>query len=224
MRQLLITIVLLGMFSITYPAHAESYYLNWYTNSYTPPGYLGKALPTKGSTLFVSVIDIQNTVSPTNIIYTWYFNETRFAQGQGLNHTQMIVTQKPGIYPLKVFMRYPGGASNTVTQLVHVASPLVLLTEKNTALYAGVIRPQTLTLDFTATPYFFNVLSLLELDFLWSVGGVSSGDQSPEKPNQAIITIPEETPSNAATTLQVITSNLRNSREEALQKVSIIAP
>ena len=222
MRQLLVWTIIIGSLGITHLARAETYYLSWRANSYTPPSYLGKALPVKGSTLVVSIDSLEHTIPNSLLSYTWYFDDTRFADGYGLNHTQMPITQKPGVYTLKVFISYPDDSSETITQLVPVVSPLLLLTEKNNAIRNGVMYSRTDTFNFTATPYFFNIISLLDLNFLWSIGGVTSNDQSPEKPNQATITIPEETPNNTTNSLQVIATNLRNNRERALQTVNII--
>jgi len=221
MRHLLFITILIGIFSIIPFSHAaERYRLTWQTNTYAPPGYLGKSLPTKGSTLSLNLMSSNPSESFSNTFFVWYLDDTKLFEGTNKPDIKTTITQKPGIYTVKVFLRHPNGTPETITAPVKVAAPEALFVENTSVLRGGEIKTYPKTLRIRVLPFFFNVTSPLELGFAWKINDTIS-DSQPEKPDSATITIPEDAPAYSQNTLTALVQNLRNTREQALQSLII---
>lgn len=62
-------------------------HFSWFTNSYTPPWYRGKALPSPGSTILISALPDfrigQTKLDPKTLIYEWSVNDTPTPRDSG---------------------------------------------------------------------------------------------------------------------------------------------
>lgn len=221
MRQLFILTIIISLFSLMHTARAQSMHLlTWQTNTYAPPGYLGKSLPTKGSTLSLNLMTLNSSESFSNTLFAWYLDDIKLFEGVNKPTLKTTITQKPGIYTAKVFLRYSDGIPETITAPVKIVTPEALFVESTSILQGGEIKTRPKTLHVRVLPFFFNVTSLLELGFRWKINNTVSAAQ-PEKPDSATITIPEEAPAYSQNTLTALIQNLRNAREQALQSLTI---
>ncbi len=220
-RVTLLLVVIVGL-SMGHSAYAQNaHFLTWQANTYTPPGFLGRPLPTKGSSLVLSFQTLVPTESFSNIPFTWYFNNRKIAEGIGKTKVATIINERPGIYEAKVFLRHPDNTPETIITSVKVVAPEVLLTEEVGIIQRGVLYAYPRDLHFRALPFFFNATSLFDLSFIWSVGDTTSQDQNPEKPNEAIIAMPGELPPRTQTVFGVRAINLGNEKENTSQSVTV---
>ena len=221
MRQSLFITILFFFLGTASVYAADTHTLMWHTNTYTPPGFLGKPLPTKGSTLTLSLQTSNQSESFSRVFFAWYFNDVKLFEGMERSSLQTTVTQRPGIYQAKVFLRYPDGTPETITMPVKVIAPEILLIEEKNVLRAGKLSIYPGMLNFRALPFFFNATSLFDLHFDWKIGDITSGGQSPEAPYTATLTIPDNIPSGTQNSVEVYVQNLLNTREQASQSLLI---
>ncbi|MBI2888766.1 MAG: hypothetical protein HYY10_02465 [Candidatus Liptonbacteria bacterium] len=139
--------------------------ISWRADTYTPPGYAGKALPTSNSVIAASLDILANnkgTDLSGQLIY-WYVNNRLAGSGKGRTS---ITFRAPSAAPDTLALRvevpgYPGGAiikSINIPVVVPesvIVAPLPLLR----------FTPPSTTL--TGAPYFFNVRDPLLLKFEW---------------------------------------------------------
>jgi len=156
----------------------------------------------------------------SSTFFAWYLDDVKLFEGTNKPNLQTTITQKPGIYTAKVFLRHTDGTPETITAPVKVVAPEALFVENTSVLRGGEIKTHPKTLHIRVLPFFFNVTSLLELGFAWKINDTIS-DSQPEKPNSATITIPEDAPAYSQNTLTALIQNLRNAREQALQSLII---
>lgn len=75
-----------------YPADVD---LLWSANTFTPPGYNGKALPTQESTVKIiampSIAIGGSMVSPANLLYEWWLDGKKLASNSGLGRSTLLV-------------------------------------------------------------------------------------------------------------------------------------
>lgn len=219
-RATLLLVAMVGL-SIGHLTYAQnSHILTWRANTYAPPGYLGRSLPTKGSTLTLNLVTLNPSESFSNVFFAWYLDDVKLFEGMDKPTLQTTVRQKPGIYTAKVFLRYPDGSPETITAPVKVVAPEVFFVESTSFLKGGEIKTSPKTLNLHALPFFFNVTSLLELGFAWKIGDTIS-NESPEKPDNATITIPSNAPAYSQNIVSALVQNLRNAREQAAQSLTI---
>lgn len=233
MRQLLS--ILFVLFLVGSPlAHAQeaarstsptaSHFLTWQSDTYAPPGFLGKRLPSKGSSVSLAFHTLNTSESFQNVAFTWYIDNIKIGEGMGKTRTNTTITQRPGTYTAKVFLRYPNGSSETITTPIKVVTPVVYLVEEKNVIHNGTLFTYPTDLYFRALPLSFNVSSLLELDFTWNVNNITSVGQNPEKPDRSILTMPTNLPSRTATQFGITVTSLKNTKERAIQSVSVRTP
>ncbi len=222
MRQLLLSLFVLFLLGTPF-AHAQEvgHFLTWQTDTYAPPGFLGKRLPSRGSSVTFAFHSINASESFQNVAFTWYIDNIKIEEGAGKTKANTVITQRPGTYIVKVFLRYPNGSSETITTPIKVVTPVVYLVEEKNVITSGVLFTYPTDLYFHALPFSFNVSSLLELAFTWNVNDITSVGQNPEQSDRSILTMPINLPSRTATQFGVTVTNLKNIKEQAIQSVSV---
>lgn len=168
--------------------------LTWSTNTYTPPGYPGKALPTRGSEIeVVANIDNPQATDIQNLIFNWFINgaiqKTALAQeGQifKFNIGESLTKKKT----IKLEIKNKKGQS--------VAKPSFLIIKaRNSKIILKPKPPHYKTSDnivryeakpnqkvvFTAKPYFFNIKKANELNYQWFLDKKLAEKKSSENPN-----------------------------------------
>ncbi|MFH1161699.1 MAG: hypothetical protein V1696_00240 [Candidatus Jorgensenbacteria bacterium] len=151
--------------------------ITWAVNNFYPSDYEGKALPAGGAVVDVSLEVVQGgkLQDVKNVPITWYLDGDYFVHGAGLKHTTFTVTKRKGdVHSLRVVANLPGG-DREATAIVPVVNREVVIETP----YRGLSAPQGNPLVFRAVPYFFNITSIADLLFSWTVGGdtqSASGD------------------------------------------------
>lgn len=173
-------------------------YLLWEADSYTPPFYKGKALPTPQSAL--RVVAMTNffsggkQLSPQNLIYLWKNEgtDTRLVDSSGYGK-QVLYTSMPLLpRPLAIGVDASslGGSINATGNLsINPEDPEVLFYENNPlegVIYENVLGGSHVVNkdDFSvkAEPYYFSTTSRADkkLSYVWSLDGKSVTPDSNE--------------------------------------------
>lgn len=152
--------------------------LTWQANNYFPADYPGKALVTPNTVVVASVELLQNNklADLTKANIQWYVNGDPTINGVGLKTTSFIAKpQSDGYVSLKASVTL-GNSSYDGSDRIPTTQPQIVIStpDSKKSVPAG---SQTTVL---ASPYFFNINSLDDLSFFWSVNNqavASSGDQ-----------------------------------------------
>lgn len=162
----------------------------WEAQTYTPPFYKGKALPSYKSLLKVSAIPRYNSPSsnPLQFHYKWTYNRIdNVGEGLAKNSVVVPIGWADSAVPIVVDIKLPsalwsGQTSSNIkgaeAKVVFYESAPLLGVQFNQALQGSVTATGN---EFTirAVPYFFSIDNLLnnELVYTWKIGGsnVASG-------------------------------------------------
>jgi len=159
--------------------------MTWRALNFFPADFRGKALPTEGSQVAVSVAYLQSGkfVDLSNLLIRWYVDGTFVTRGTGLTEYVFKTTKQNGeMHVVRVSIEFAGGGRYESSVVVPVNDRRLVL--------RGV-GPQALAPDTDTTveafPYFFNVISLADLTFFWTVNGARTAGVNG---NAITITIP----------------------------------
>lgn len=173
--------------------------LLWTTDSYAPPFFKGRRLAGNGATISASAIahftNGTTTVRESNIVYTWYRNDSVVASvsGRGKSHATLQGPAR-GAETIRVVAESAdrlqrAEASATVTAL----DPKIVLYENHPlfgVLYHRAIVGDVNTIEqelkVTAVPYFARTKSPRTLSYEWSVND-SAVPPDPSTPGTLII-------------------------------------
>lgn len=203
--------------------------LVWYADTYVPPEYEGKALPSRGSKVTVTAIPDIKGYSSDQLVYTWYLNaESRVRNVAGEQEFSFVITKNTDFIPVFVEVSNLSG-SITIKQAVSipVVQPSVLIYHqpRQTAVEEAIselsITPgQTVVLN--ARPFNFHIDSSNGLDYIWKfIGKESAG--SPPEPNILTLTIPRDSSFGTRDlNLQVSNKAIITERAGSLLTVNII--
>ena len=92
----------------------------WYTDTYTPPGYQGKALPVRGSVITLvampSFVTKDGSYDQKTLLYEWRIDNIlqKTASGKGKNTFLLAVTKNKNVPPQAVVRVY--NENKTITQ------------------------------------------------------------------------------------------------------------
>lgn len=168
--------------------------LIWQANTYTPPFYNGKALPTAGSSVSVTafpqfVTEDGATVSPNNLIYQWEKNSDPLQEISGRGEKTATVSLLPNretVVEVTV-SSIDGILSGTERISLRPREPQLLIYEDNPllgTLFNGALG-ETFSLiggetRFIAYPYFISTRSrgATHLEYVWKLDNdiVTPGD------------------------------------------------
>ena len=178
-------------FAQTVPASGPNIMLTWKSSSYVPPAFLGKDMPTTNSLITASAELIDNgkaiDVSRQNIY--WYQDNNFLDGGIGKQRISFRVPDTGGgTISLRVeFPEYSkGGQLKTID--IPIVKPEIVI---ESPFPGGKFSSSPLTL--IGQPYFFNVSSLSQLGFSWSVNGQSpQGAENPQALNIKFSQLPSQ--------------------------------
>ncbi|MEX1014477.1 MAG: hypothetical protein WDZ80_04935 [Candidatus Paceibacterota bacterium] len=185
MRKLLIIIVVLTLLVIpfvfieaqTTPSSSEVI-ITWKANNFYPSNYQNKAPVTRNSSIDVSLelIENQRMVNLSGDVVTWYLDGTFFIKGPGIDEISFESNKLNGdSHRVRAIIE---GSGRTVERTI-------VIPVKN---YESIIETRLSgssvqlgsSLNLTAFPYFFNIESLNELSFNWTVNGEERKDTTNE--------------------------------------------
>ena len=165
-------------------------YITWKAQTYIPPIYTGKTLPTAGSRVTASVFVVQNgkLLDLSGKTIYWYMNDEFIEGGANQQTVEFRVPKEKNDTVAEIMVRLPdtaGGLVNTID--IPIVSPQV-------AIDAPFPRNAVAGPSFRvrARAYFFNTPSPAFLDYAWITNGK---EPSPEDPEDLSIAVdPGSTP------------------------------
>ena len=165
----------------------------WWTNTYIPPWYKGKALPTAGSP--VSIMAIANTpgLDASRFIYTWTINNSLMPNSSGTGKNIYSYTQEFPDFQDRVSVlieNYSKTVSKEKTFLSYTTNPRINFYAVSPAL--GEDTPRVLTrleagmgssVSVLAEPFFYPQGELPLLAYTWQVNGKNIQTTGNQRPN-----------------------------------------
>lgn len=182
---------------------ANGAYITWSTNTYVPPFFEGKRLPTSGSpvTAWVVVFDNGKAIDLSQATIYWYADSNLLQSGTGNQRVSFNAQDETeNLTSLQVKVQDATGNLWNANIQVPVISPKATIA----ANYPGGIF-NTSPAVVTAVPYFFNTTDLSSLVYAWSVNGTTA--QSGENPQEADINVGGDAPSGTNLSIQVTVTN-----------------
>lgn len=173
-------------------AASNDFILAWSSDSYTPPNYEGKALPTIGSTVKIVVMPVKKLAQNTDsLTYLWVLDgEQAYAsQGVGKSSFQFQITKWNGesheiearVLDNKEAMLWRGFLT------IQISKPEVLIGSpaSNYSLTTSLAAKTGQEVNLVATPLFFRAIKPSDLLFDWQLDGQTLTpalkEQNPEK-------------------------------------------
>lgn len=163
--------------------------LTWEAQTYTPPGYRGRALPTSGALVRVHAFprlfaSAAQTVNPDNFIYQWRLDDTdmRNQSGRGKKGFSFRVANGKGVtHRVSVAVASEDKSTSAFAKVdIRVEDPQILFYEDRTLEGPRYEKASTRflvasseELRLRAEPFFFLVGSLDALRYQWHVDGRS---------------------------------------------------
>lgn len=171
--------------------------LVWNSETYVPPEYEGKALPSRGSRVTVTAIPDIKGYDAEDLLYTWYLDaESRVRRVLGEDEFSFFITKSADFMPVFVEVSNLSG-SIIISQAVSIpiVRPSVLiyhqLSDKTAriALNKLFITPGE-SKKITAKPFNFQAKNIIDFDYEWEfIGKKAKGEK--RNPNLLTLTIPE---------------------------------
>jgi len=178
---LLIAIFCLFFFPIQSQAAITNVTLTWSTNTYVPINYQGKALPSRGSIIEVAANINSTDLNPKELLYNWFLDDhiQKGNSGQGRQVFKFNIGERNIKRSVKVDI---SNAEKTFS----VSSSYLILTPQEPEIVLET-KAWTLTSDqtavFTAQPYFFNIDSINDLKYKWTLAGSIAEQDDNRNPN-----------------------------------------
>lgn len=190
--------------------------ISWRAESYAPPAYAGKILPTANSLITASaeVVDGGKAVDLSDQVIYWYVNGLLVSNKPGVQTITFIAPARaPDAVGLRVHVpNYPG---NYI--LKEVVIPIVSPEAVIESPYPGGLFSGTQFRLFGA-PYFFNVGDVKNLSFSWLLDGKET--MSAESPRELVVNINPDAPAGSALSAALRIDN-QKTREGASRLVNL---
>ena len=161
--------------------------LTWSTDTYTPLGYQGKALPVRDSNIEVVANINDSSVDPKKLIYNWFINDYFKKESSGLNKQVLkfnaaITTNDKNSIRLEI--------KNTNNAFLGVAYLSIKTHQPEITILANKYEIKSnQEVQFIAKPYFFNINNINELDYEWGSGEQKASKNNENNPNILILKI-----------------------------------
>ncbi len=171
--------------------------MTWYADTYTPPDYPGKAMPSRESKVVVTAIPDIKGYNSDELLYTWYIDaESRLRSVLGEQEFEFIVTKNlDSISVLVEVSNLSGSIVVSKAILIPIVRPSVIIYHKNsereieTAINKIFISPGN-SIKLIAKAFNFQANKISDFNYLWSfIGKKISGLKT--NPNILTLTIPE---------------------------------
>lgn len=150
---------------ITLAQQMPEFIITWKANNYAPSEYQGKILPAKGTAVNVSIELVEKGKLANLSAYEvrWFADDELQTAGFGMKNFNFEIdtfTGKSSVLVKAEIINYRKTNLEKII-LIPIAEPELTITrlDKNT---------------FKALPYFFNVSTINDLGFIWSINDVST--------------------------------------------------
>lgn len=186
-------------------------FITWQAQSYTPPGYLGRALPSVGTPMEAAfeLVDSGKIIDVSKYEIRWLFGDRVYKTKVGLKSLSYVPQLTSGDIPLRITVVGYKGVNLEKEITIPLARPEVVITApyQNREIKTGKNV-------FRALPYFFNAQSPSDIRFEWAVDK-KTADAGGERPDYLELETPEE-----ARGLQVALSVFAQNFKEPLEFAS----
>lgn len=220
---LIIIVIFLSCFLPTNQAKTASvnFVLSWSSNSYIPQNYEGKALPTHSSEITVVALPIKKmSPGPETFYYRWLLDDRVFGadSGQGKSSFTFIATKWSGeTHNIELQIL---DADGNLAEVYYISIPIVgpeillVIPQSNYAAKDSITTQTNQEINLFATPLFFSIKNLFELNFEWSFDGNTIPNADPKNLNRFILKIPTgELSESIAHELKLYTTRQQNEQE-----------
>lgn len=193
----------------------KTFEIYWSTDTYVPFGYQGRVLPTKGSLVTVEAyLDVIGG-DPKNLKYSWFLDDIFQGSKSGYGQDDF-----------QFYIRRFKNASHTVLLKVFNESRSFLveksitipITDPELVIHGDFDVIADKETSFLALPYFFNIKSLTDLEFEWTLGDKSVKESSLIANIFGLKIINKEVRGSLEETLKVIATNKRQA-DQRVQKI-----
>lgn len=221
---LFITIPLIGGAQITPRPSYDDFIIDivWKAETYTPPGFMGKSLPIKGSS--ITVVALTPTQNIQNLEFSWIIKDisapfSGVAKKKIGDNTFSFTAERliPGFtHEIEVV------AKNIITGKIAKSGVNINLVQPEAYLYdsgTGSLFRKTIetfpgnVVEAVLYPFYFNSLSLDNLVFSWIFDGKKYSDDS--QPDSINLSVSRETLVGTEKSLRAIIENKNSYRESA---------
>lgn len=163
---------------------AAEMHITWRAQTYAPPTYAGKLLPTAGARVTASVLVVQNgkLLDLTGKTIYWYLNDEFIEGGDNQQTIEFRVPKDKNGTIADLMVRLPdtaGGLVNTID--IPIIAPQVAI---DAPFPRGVVTGPSFRVR--ARAYFFNTPSPAFLSYSWGVNGKEPSAEDPENLSVAI--------------------------------------
>jgi len=209
------------------PAAIEFY---WWTDSYVPLWYKGKALPAPGTTILIQARPSFADGLSGALVYTWSLNNSAVlpSSGPGKNVFPYTIRSAGGLTD-RIAVRV-SNISQTINQEAEFRMPAA---EAETIIYESeplsginsaraldqVIRPAGKTIDVLAEPFYVPRSALGTLRYQWSLNGKTISAEGAKRPY--LFTLTSGRDSSGPQDISVSLDDLRNAVIRAARSVRI---
>jgi hypothetical protein len=144
--------------------------LSWQAQNFFPSDFQGKPLPTENTRVLVSLTALRGgafvDLSRTSI--RWYVDSTAVSRGVGLTDISFVVTKHQGdFHYVRASIEWPNADPQDTAVQVPVTERFIVLGGVPT----NTLLSPSIDITLEAFPYFFNIASLGDLNFYWTVNG-----------------------------------------------------
>jgi len=209
----LIFLLTLALPFFTLAQTAPEFMVSWRADSYVPPGYEGKALPSAGTrvTMSVELVDNGRLVDLSNQEIRWLINSRDLQAGLGRQTISLVVDSIRSSQKVYITIADYKGANISHLVTIPRVPPEVVIT----SLAPGQIISPGLHM-ITGRPFFFNVEKIGDLEFFWSANGetlVGSDNLSQIELDTT------QVPGGSRINLALLIRNIMNPRENASRSI-----
>lgn len=201
-------------------------------DTYTPPFYRGKTLPSEQSIIKMvalsNFVENEKILDRSNVIFTWSLNGIQRDSFSGFGQNSFIFKMDPlEASDLVKVKAVSYDSSSAVENSIYIpkTSPEIVIYEENPLLgtlwnkaFTGGIRLSSDETTFVAEPYFFSGKKNFTdyLNFSWTVGGVPNKDNVF---NKLTVRKPDE---KGSTQIGVYIAHINKILQEAEKKIPLI--
>lgn len=205
--------------SLTGQTTSPQFMITWQSNTYAPPGFEGKILPTANSMIAVSfeLIDGGKPADLSGQTVYWYTNNNFLQGGKGLQRVQFRAPPDSagGVIDLRVEVPNYKRGPQLKTVEIPIVSPkaIVEVPFPNNEFSVSPIR-------LAALPYFFNVKDISPLNFIWSINGTTPSGT--ENPDALTIRLNQDAPAGSPLNVTLAIQNKNNAFEGGSGNVNLM--
>jgi len=212
---------LIFSFSFANAASSPQFLISWKAYNYTPDWYQGKSFPIYSTPVEVAfeLIDNNKIANLSKNEIRWYINDALFTKGVGLKNIRFTPTNQAGsnISIRIAIQKYNNGELN---KFIYIPSKNPEAIISSPYLTKNVILGNNY--QFEVFPFFFNVSSLNNINFGWTVNNqISFIGEDEISPDILNLNISTSTPSGLTLNINATVSNILQSIESVTKDLKL---